>query len=208
MNDNFALIVCQLLLVRAGSRIKLKRVAQAGYNSYLFKAHGRRSGKRVVMPIIGTRTDSMPILSVLDETGQLEWMCNGQVLAGGKQLAHYGDCGRVVLLHPKSHLQEVFGETAQTDEKLQKRIDYAPEELSLSLRDEFDQETRLVLPTAEEAEWLVRALGNTPVSISPGLEERFRTLIDSFGLALTLIPASNPGKQMVSKDWVKVNAAA
>lgn len=208
MNENIALIVCQLLLVRAGSRIKLKRVATAGSGAYLFKAFGRRTGKRVVMPVIGTRSDSLPVLSVLDETGALSWMCNGQVISGGRQLAHFGDCGRAVVMQPKSYLRELYGNDLIDNEKLQRRVDFAPDELSLLMRDEFDQDVWFVLPTADEAEWLVRALGNEPVSIGFAVEDRLKSMIDTFGLSLNIVPDNEHGKLLISKEWIKVKSAA
>lgn len=189
MSKEIALLIAQALLNKAGSRLKLEACQSVGSDFYTFRVAGRRglSGK-VVMPVVDT-PQGMAILSLLDQRPgkRHTWLINGQANVGFKQLAHYGHSGQVVCLHSKAELALQYGAGAVDDPKWSETtrsiIANAPDAPTLVVYDEEGERSEIEMPTELEARVLCRALKGEPQYVDVK-EERFRSLVKTFGLRL------------------------
>jgi hypothetical protein len=189
MNEFKALLVAQVLLVLAGSRLKLKECHSAGDDYYRFRVQGRRGiSPKLVMPVVA-QTQGLAVKSLLDETSgkRHSWHFNGQAEAGFKQLAHFGHSGRVVCSRSKSDLTNLFG--AEDDLSLTQTcrsiIASAPDVETLVVYDQNEEPTSYMLPTDQEALILCDALMGDLVAVTD--VDRFMDLVKTFGLGLTFV---------------------
>jgi hypothetical protein len=189
METNQALLVAQLLIKNAGSRIKLGSFHSCGEGYYRFRVLGRRGlSPKVVMPAITTRTYGISILSILDETAgkHHRWMFNGQPTVGFKQLAHFGDCGKAYVLYSKERMDRLYAydiRAPHNQEARQKAVDAAPELETLYVRDLHDQETAYPLPSPEVAQRICAALKGVHVHVH-GEVELYKSVVETFGIGL------------------------
>lgn len=205
MKDCHSLLVAQLLLAQAGSRIKLKAVFGVAEGYFRFRVQGRRGiSPKMTMPVIH-RTEGTSVLALLDETNSKErsWLINGQASAGMKQVAHYGDCGRAWFKSSRAHLHEWYTKAAfYSDEEAAKLAAEAPETEVLVVRDQNDIPHEYALPSVPVADNLLLALlGNEPISVS-GQEEHYRQQVETFRLGLKFGTGQLAGF-MFSPAWVK-----
>jgi len=206
MNTHQALLVCQLLLKRAGTRVRLRQPSHCGTDFWSFTVVGRgRLGNRIVVPFIHS-FQGYRILGILDQTGRNpRWGGHGQALAGCRQLAHYGDIGEVVVrfgqptLLKEYHLNspEVIPRLSPT---LRKLLTTAPAADQLIVRDPNagGDVVDITVPGEEVAQMLSSCLAGATFAAPEGISE----LIAEFGLDLYLGTGANRGK-LLSRETLR-----
>ncbi|UUW74304.1 hypothetical protein [Pseudomonas oryzihabitans] len=211
MNTHQALLVCQLLLKRAGSRVRLRQPSHCGTDFWSFTVVGRgRLGNRIVVPFVHSY-QGYRILGILDQTGRnARWSGLGQALTGCRQLAHYGDIGQVVVrfgqptLLKEYHLgsPEVIPRLSPT---LRKLLTTAPAADQLTVRDRNtgDDVVTSTLPGEDVAQLLSSCLAGAAVA-APGNASQ---LIAEFGLDLCLGTGTDRG-MLLSRETLRRTRSA
>jgi hypothetical protein len=206
MKNIYSLLVAQVLLMKAGSRLKLKAVFQPGESYFRFRVLGRRGiSPKLTMPVIHSESGTS-ILSLLDETNsaQRTWLINGQADVGMKQVAHYGDVGKAWFMNTGEAV--AIASNNPDRESVWGTCNHSYEELMdnpvLVIRDQNDMPEVILLPSEETISALHQALeGKDPVHVGDEVD-RYRDLVKTFGLGLYFGKGLLAG-YMFSSEWVK-----